>query len=236
MPGVLPEPGWTRVYLTSGPSYHSHPPLCTGREAPLYYPATSPEEGGLRESITSRLLRVAVRTGALAFGEFRLTSGKLATYYFDGRKVTLDPEGCHLVASALLPMVLESGARAVAGPTLGADPMVAGIAMLSHQQGTPVPAMIVRKEAKEHGMGRQIEGPVTGELPVAVVDDTCATGGSLFQAIEAVEADGGTVVKVLCILDRHEEGSQELRRRGYDFASLLTVDAKGNVGPAAGAP
>ncbi len=181
-------------------------------------------------------MRVAVRTGALAFGEFRLTSGKLATYYFDGRKVTLDPEGCHLVASALLPMVLESGAEAVAGPTLGADPMVAGIAMLSHQQGTPVPAMIVRKEAKEHGMGRQIEGPVTGELPIAVVDDTCATGGSLIQAIEAIEAHGGTVVKVLCILDRNEEGTEELNRRGYDFASLLTVDEEGDVVPAEGAP
>ncbi len=202
----------------------------------MYHPATPPEEDSLPETITSQLLQVALRTGALAFGEFRLTSGRLATYYFDGRKVTLDPEGCHLVASALLPMVLESGARAVAGPTLGADPMVAAIAMLSHQQGTPVPAMIVRKEAKGHGMGRQIEGPVTGELPVAVVDDTCATGGSLIQAIEAIEADGGAVVKVLCILDRHEEGSEELRRRGYDFASLLTVDADGNVGPAIGAP
>ena len=202
----------------------------------MYYPATPPEEGSLPDTITSQLLRVAVRTGALAFGEFRLTSGKLATYYFDGRKVTLDPEGCHLAASALLPMVLQSGARAVAGPTLGADPMVAGIAMLSHQKGTPVPAMIVRKEAKSHGMGRQIEGPVTGELPVAVVDDTCATGGSLIQAIEAIEADGGTVVKVLCILDRHEEGSEEIRRRGYDFASLLTVDEAGNVVPATGAP
>ena len=187
-------------------------------------------------TITSELLRVAVRTGALAFGEFRLTSGKLATYYFDGRKVTLDPEGCYLAASALLPMVLESGAKAVAGPTLGADPMVAGIAMLSHQRGAPVPAMIVRKEAKSHGMGRQIEGPVTGALPVAVVDDTCATGGSLIQAIEAVEADGGTVVKVLCILDRREECSREIRRRGYDFASLLTVDESGNVKPAPGAP
>ena len=202
----------------------------------VYYPASLPKEKRLPESITSQLLSVAVRTGALAFGEFRLTSGTLATYYFDGRKVTLDPEGCFLAASALLPMVLESGAKAVAGPTLGADPMVAGIAMLSHQQGTPVPAMIVRKEAKEHGMGRQIEGPVTGALPIAVMDDTCATGGSLIQTIEAIEADGGTVVKVLCILDRNEEGTQELRRRGYDFASLLTVDEEGNVVPAAGAP
>ena len=198
----------------------------------MYYPVRLPEEGRLPDTIASELLRVAVRTGALAFGEFRLTSGRIASYYFDGRKVTLDPEGCYLAASALLPMVLESGAKAVAGPTLGADPIVAGIALLSHQQGTPVPAMIVRKDAKNHGMGRQIEGPVTGELPVAVVDDTCATGGSLIQAIEAIEADGGTVVKVLCILDRHEEGSEEIRRRGYDFASLLTVDEGGDVGPA----
>ena len=184
------------------------------------------------DEIADEILRVAKRTKALAFGEFKLTSGRIAHYYFDGRKLTLDPEGCCLIAKAMLPLVIESGAEAIAGPTLGADPVVAGVAMLSHQEGTPIPAMIVRKEAKVHGMGRMIEGPVTENVRVAVVDDTCATGGSLIQAIEAVEANGCTVVKVLSVLDRDEEGSEEIRRRGYDFASLLTADESGNVGPA----
>ena len=177
------------------------------------------------------ILRVAERLGALQFGDFILTSGAKGTYYFDGRLLTLDPEGTTLVARAFLPMLIDCGAEAIAGPTLGADPIVTAVAMASHLQGHPIPALIVRTQAKEHGMGRMIEGPLVKGSKVAVVDDACTSGGSLLHAVEAVETAGCSVVKVLCILDRLEGGSAEIRRRGYDFASLLQPDGSGGIGP-----
>ena len=179
-----------------------------------------------------RLLELAVRLGALTYGEFTLSSGKVSPYYFDGRLLTLDPEGAFLVGRAFLPVVREAGAEAVGGPTLGADPMAAAIALTSHLEGTPIPAFIVRKEAKSHGAGRAIEGPLPEGCKVAVVDDTCTLGGSLINAIEAAEAAGCTVVKVATILDRQEGGSHEIRRRGYDYWTLLEATPDGKVKPA----
>ncbi len=178
------------------------------------------------------VLRLATSKRALTFGCFTLSSGRTSSFYFDGRLLTLDPEGSHLIGSAMLHMALDLGAGAIAGPTLGADPIVASVAVLSHVQGTPVNAMIVRGAAKGHGRGRLIEGPPARGERVAVVDDACTTGGSLLHAIDAVEAEGGEVVGVLCILDRREGGSEEIRRRGYEFAALLEADEAGGVFPA----
>ena len=186
---------------------------------------------GVKDSAAA-ILQLALDVGALQFGEFKLTSGGASSYYFDGRLVTLDPEGSYRVASALYPTLVECGAEAVAGPTVAADPIVASVATLSHLKGHPIGALIVRPEAKEHGTGRLIEGKVTPGAKVAVVDDTCSTGGSLLHAVDAVEQAGCEVVKVLCILDRRQGGSDEIRRRGYDFATLLEADDDGNIAPA----
>lgn len=175
------------------------------------------------------VLERAKATGALAFGEFKLSSGKTGSYYFDGRLLTLDPEGANRVALAFLPILKECGAEAIAGPTVGADPIVSSVAVVSFQAGHPIPALIVRSKAKEHGAGRLIEGPLKEGARVAVVDDTVTTGGSILQAIEAVEEAGCSVVKVMCILDRREGGSDEIKRRGYDFVSLLEADESGKI-------
>ncbi len=179
-----------------------------------------------------RILERAKETGALLFGEFTLSAGGSSPYYFDGRVLTLDPEGSYLVAKALLPIIKESGAKAVAGPTLGADPIVSAVSLVSHLERDPVPGLIVRKEVKGHGDQRAIEGPLAGlepGAPVAVVDDTCTTGGSLFLAINAVEEAGYSVVKVLTVLDRNEGGSAELKRRGYSYQALLSADEAGEI-------
>ena len=194
------------------------------------------------ESLAETILELAKRKGALTFGDFRLSSGKTSSYYFDGRLITLDPEGAYHVARAFLPILVECGAEAVAGPTVGADPIVAAVALMSHVQGLsssegksrPIPGLIVRKEPKQHGTGQAIEGSVWSGARVAVVDDSCTKGGSLLHAIQAVEEAGCRVVKVLCILDRCEGGSEEIRRRGYDFTALLEADACGNIVPARG--
>ena len=187
---------------------------------------------GARNARMERLLSLAVSSGALKYGDFTLSSGKKSKYYFDGRLLSLDPVGSRLIAEALLPVLQAAGVDAVGGPTLGADPIVAAIAVISGQQGRPMPGFIVRKEAKAHGTGQAIEGPLLPGTRVAIVDDTCTTGGSLFHAIEAAEAVGCEVVKVAAVLDRNEGGSEELRRRGYDFAALLRANQDGEVEPA----
>ena len=176
-----------------------------------------------------RLLEVAKERKALLFGDFTLSSGAKSNYYFDGRLLTLDPEGSFLTAKCLLPILYEAKVDALAGPTLGADPIVSSVSTMSYIEGRPVPALIVRKEKKTHGGGRNIEGHFFRGQKVAVVDDTCTTGGSLFHAIEAVEGEGCEVVKVLSIMDRRAGGSEELVRRGYDFQSLFVAADNGEI-------
>ena len=180
--------------------------------------------------IVDRLLELALEKGALKYGDFTLTSGKKSSYYFDGRILSLDPEGAYLIANAVMPMLVEAGVDALGGPTLGADPIVAAVALSSHLQEKPIPAFIVRKEAKSHGTANVVEGNLERGSKVAIIDDTCTTGGSLFHAIEAAEASGCEVVKVLAILDRGEGGSDELKRRGYDFSALMSANPDGRIG------
>ena len=186
-----------------------------------------------RASLARDILAVAVANGALLYGDFTLTSGEKSTYYWDGRVLSLTPEGAALVAKALLPSVRASGATAVGGPAVGAVAMVAAIAMLSGQDGGgPVPGFFVRAGAREHGTGKLIEGPLAPGSRVAIVDDACSTGGSLYHAIRAVEEAGHEVVLVASVLDRRQGGSDRLRADGYAFHTVLEADAEGNVTPA----
>ena len=176
-----------------------------------------------------RLLALALERGAIKYGDFTLTSGKKSSYYFDGRLLSLDPEGAYLISQAIIPLLEQAGAQAVGGTTLGADPMVAALALASHIKGRSIPAFIVRKESKTHGTKQNIEGPLEPGTNVAIVDDGCTTGGSLFHAIEAAEETGCAVVNVVSILDRNEGGAEEMRKRGYNFSTLLAATAEGKI-------
>ncbi|MFA4836369.1 MAG: orotate phosphoribosyltransferase, partial [Dehalococcoidia bacterium] len=163
------------------------------------------------------------------YGDFTLASGLKSPYYFDGRLTTLWPEGAYLVGKQVFDLIKDAGIDAIGGLTMGADPIVAAVALVSHMEGKPIPAFIVRKEAKGHGTRRLIEGHLPVGGTVAIVDDVITTGGSVFKAIEAVEAQGCRVGKVVVLLDRNQGGADEVRRRGYKFASLLSADAEGNL-------
>ena len=190
-------------------------------------------QSDVRPGVANEILELARELDALVFGEFVLTSGETSSYYFDGRLLTLSPRGANLAAQSLLPLIRASGASAVGGPAVGAVPLVTALCMLSGQDGgEPVPGFFVRKEAKEHGMGKALEGPVPAGARVAVVDDTCSTAGSLYMAIEAAEAAGHEVALVACILDRRQGGSDRLRAEGYPFRTILVADAEGNIAPA----
>jgi orotate phosphoribosyltransferase len=175
-----------------------------------------------------RLLEL-FREHAVLHGDFTLSSGLKTSYYFDGRKITLWPEGAYLIGKKIFDMLTEEGVEAVGGMTLGADPIVASVAVVSHLEGSPVNAFIVRGDVKGHGTQQHIEGPLKAGSRVAIVDDVITTGGSVLRAIEAAEAAGCRVVRVVVLLDRQQGGSDEIVRRGYDFSSILSSDASGEV-------
>lgn len=183
----------------------------------------------MSEDLRRRILELAEELGALKYGDFVLSSGARSGYYFDGRLISLHFEGSYLIGKVLLESLKDSGVQAVGGPAMAAISIVTAIALVSHIEGRPTRAFFVRPEAKEHGTQQRIEGGLPQGSRVAVVDDVCTSGGSLFGAIEAVEALGCKVVKVLVVLDRHQGGSDELRRRGYDFQALLEADPQGRV-------
>jgi len=180
-------------------------------------------ELGLDTASTRRIREIAGEVGAFLQGEFTLTSGKKSSYYFDGKKVTMSPEGAYQVGKAMFDHLAGVEVDAVGGVPVGAYPIVAAVTLVSHLEGRPIPAFIVREEAKEHGTKRKMEGHFKEGSRVAILDDVITTGGSLLRALKAVEAANCKVVKIIVLLDRHEGGSDQLKAAGYDFSALLSI-------------
>jgi orotate phosphoribosyltransferase len=174
-----------------------------------------------------------VRQKALKFGQFTLASGRKATYYLDGKQVTLDSAGAKLVAEGLLDLLGQSTMpTAVGGMSIGADPITAAVITMSGVRGLPLLGFMVRKEPKGHGTNKYIEGPVNPGDTAVIVEDVVTTGGSSLQAIERAEAFGLKILGVLAIIDRTEGGAEAFRERGYHFASLLSIRDFGIEPPA----
>ncbi len=176
-----------------------------------------------RDELKTRL-RALLEREALKRGDFTLSSGKKSAYYLDGRVITLTPEGACLVAQLMLDMVAQGTVEAIGGPTLGADPIVGAVAVLSYQQNRALQTFIVRKAAKEHGSRRQVEGPqLRRGAPVVIVDDVATTGKALLEAHQALQSIGVQVVKALVIVDRLEGASENLARVGVALESIFTI-------------
>jgi len=155
-----------------------------------------------------------------------LASGKTSDFYFDGKQTTLHPEGSQLVGQLLCEAIESSGRRvdAIGGPTLGADPIVSAVSLISFQKGRPIPAFIVRKEPKAHGTGAWIEGErnLRPGMQVAMVEDVITSGGSILKAAEKVEKAGYFVSLILSLVDREEGGAERIRGQGYRLISLFS--------------
>ena len=164
-----------------------------------------------------------VRQLALQLGDFTLASGKKSKYYLDCRKVTLDSAGANLIADGMLEQLGASLPDAVGGMAIGADPITAAIITVAGRGGKKLKGFIVRKEAKQHGTGRDVEGPVQPGDRVIVVEDVVTTGGSTLAAIEKAEAFGLKVAGVMAIIDRLDGGRETLAARGYNLQTLLTI-------------
>ncbi len=163
-----------------------------------------------------------IQDKAVIRGKRKLASGKESNFYIDGKQVTLDAKGLFLTAKVIYNMVHSVHADAIGGPTLGADPIAAAVALLSSQSGHPLKAFIVRKAAKEHGTEKMIEGPALQEGDkVVMVEDVITTGGSVLKAIQEVEKTKARVVKVICLVDRHEGAAEALA--AYQYSPIFDL-------------
>lgn len=174
----------------------------------------------------ARLLQILLDR-SLRFGQFRLTSGATSDFYVDVRKTSLDPEGLSLIAELLVDAAglgEPDGPDAVGGPAIGADPIVAALGLEAWRRGRRLHLFLVRKEEKEHGVGGRIVGHLPEGARVLLVDDVLTKGGSLAEAVTAVEAAGGTVTDVACVVDRRAGGEERLQAPGRRLHALFSID------------
>lgn len=152
-----------------------------------------------------------------------LSSGKRSSFYINGKKVTLHPEGLNLIAR-LMRRELEQwpDVTAIGGLTLGADPIAAAVSALSWETGQKLHAFLVRKEQKAHGAGGRIEGDLAAGQKVAIIEDTITTGASARRAIDAVRDVDAVPVVVLALADREDEDALAFRAE-FEVRPLLTL-------------
>lgn len=168
-----------------------------------------------------------VQRDALRFGDFTLASGKKATYYLDCRKLTLDSEGANVIAAGVLEAMGDDFPDAVGGMAIGADPITAAVITCAWQQGKPLKGFIVRKEAKLHGTGQQVEGPVESGQSAVMMEDVITTGGSSLRAIEHARAHGLLIDRLIAIVDRGENSAAIFEKVGVKFTALIHVSELG---------
>jgi orotate phosphoribosyltransferase len=162
-------------------------------------------------------------TKAYKEGDFTLSSGKKSAYYINGKLVTLDPVGA-IALGRLLLQALAPQTAAVAGLTLGADPMVSAVSMMSAFEGLPIPGLIIRKEAKGHGTQAYIEGPLPPVgSKIAVIEDVVTTGQSALKAVNRLQDAGYQVSQVLALVDRQQGGAALYQSAGLDFKALFAI-------------
>ncbi|BAU65211.1 orotate phosphoribosyltransferase [Stanieria sp. NIES-3757] len=163
-------------------------------------------------------------------GDFVLSSGAKSSYYINGKQVTLRAEGA-LVIGRLLLALLPQDTDAVAGLTLGADPIVSAVSVVSAYSNQPIPALIIRKEPKGHGTKAYIEGPnLTPGARVVVLEDVVTTGKSALQAVERLTACGYQVTQIVALVDREQGGAELYQSQGIEFKALFSIKEIQHVG------
>jgi orotate phosphoribosyltransferase len=165
---------------------------------------------------------------AVFHGDFTLSSGKQANYYVDMRKLTLDHRAAPAIGRIMLDLIADiPDIASVGGLTLGADPIANAVMHESVHAGRPLDAFVVRKEPKDHGRGRQIEGADVAGKRVVVVEDTSTTGQSALKAVEALRREGAEVVAVAVIVDRATGAQAAVEAAGLEWRAAIGLDDLG---------
>jgi orotate phosphoribosyltransferase len=169
-----------------------------------------------------------IASDAVFHGDFTLTSGARASFYVDLRKVSLDHRVAPLIGDVMLDLIADvPDVAAVGGMTMGADPIAAAILHRSVGRERGYDAFVVRKEPKDHGRGRQVEGPDVAGKRVIVVEDTSTTGGSPLSAIAALERAGAEIAAVAVVVDRDTGAREAIESAGYRYLAAIGLSDLG---------
>ncbi len=171
----------------------------------------------LKEMIKKKALKVADKP------IFKLSSGKMSTYYMDLRTITLDPEGGYIIGNLIFEMVKDKNPDAIGGLTLGADPISYATSMISYINKQPIKPFVVRKEPKGHGTGKQIEGNVQPREKVFIVEDVVTTAGSSLKAAKIAKDFGLEILGIIAIIDREEGGEENIKKEGFEFFPIFKI-------------
>ena len=180
-----------------------------------------------RNAARDRLIELVRRRSFSRGQETKLVSGRSSNFYFNMKPSMLDPEGGHLMASLILDSLKGADVDLIGGLEMGAVPLAVAVAVTSQIKGWPLRAFFVRKQAKEHGARKVIEGlapdvSLQGKR-VVVLEDVTTTGGSALKAIEALRAEGAVIVRAISVVDRQEGAEAAFKAAGVPFIALLTA-------------
>ncbi|MCL2932479.1 MAG: orotate phosphoribosyltransferase [Trichodesmium sp. MAG_R03] len=172
----------------------------------------------IRQELLGLLCILAYRQG-----DFVLSSGQSSSYYINGKYVTLHPLGALMIGRLILSMLPED-TQGVAGLTLGADPIVTAVSVVSAYENRPIPALIIRKQAKGHGTMSYIEGPrLDANAKVVVLEDVVTTGASAMMAVHRLRQAGYQVNHIFSLVDRQQGGREFYEKEGIQFKSIFTI-------------
>jgi orotate phosphoribosyltransferase len=186
--------------------------------------STAPGRAGLSAENRARLFEI-IRANSFGRAKVMLASGRESDFYFDMKPSMFDPEGAALIAEGILDAALGAGAAFVGGLEMGAVPVTAAVSARSHEIGRPVAGLFVRKQAKDPGAKKLIEGLKPGQslkgARIVVVEDVTTTGESAMKAVEAFREAGAELPLVVSIVDREEGAAEAFAARGLQLAALF---------------
>jgi len=170
-----------------------------------------------------RLLEI-IRQKSFLRGQFKLASGAMSDYYLDMKPTSFDPEGASLIAEVICEMLAgDNDVDSIGGLELGAVPIVAAVCARSWPRH-PVAGFVVRKEAKNHGTARKIDGNFKPNSRVVLIEDVTTKGGSVMQAVRAVRSQGAVIKRIITIVDRLEGARDSLKAEGLELAPIFTTN------------
>jgi orotate phosphoribosyltransferase len=182
------------------------------------------------EASKARLLQL-LKERALIFRKVTLSSGESSNYYIDGKMVLMHGESAALIGDILYELTRELNLDAIGGPEIGAIPMATAAVLRYHQAGHKMEGFSVRKEVKQHGTQKRIEGRFQPGFRVAIVEDVMTQGTSALQAIEGVRQAEGKIERVICLVDRLQGAREKIESLGLSFSPLFTIRDLGVEAP-----
>lgn len=206
-------------------------PVTLPEHAKAFRPAGPPAATLKAVNDARQRLIAHIRQEAVLHGDFTLTSGRKAGFYIDLRKVSLDHRVAPLIGQVMVDLIEPiQNVDAVGGLTMGADPIAAAVLHQGASRGKAYDAFVVRKEPKDHGRGKQVEGPDVAGRRVVVLEDTSTTGGSPLKAIAALREAGAEIAAVAVVVDRDTGAREAIEAAGYPYHAAIGLSELGLAG------